>query len=46
MSNKNICQNCGHDNPVDNFICENIDCGIPMDITININDIGLPDIEF
>ena len=31
MSNKNICQNCGHDNPIDNFICEHVDCGIPME---------------
>lgn len=38
----NICNLCGHDNDKDNFIC---DCGFPLDLEININDSGLPEIE-
>ena len=41
----NVCSNCGHDNPLDNFICEGIECGIPMDITIDKDINGLPNIK-
>jgi hypothetical protein len=43
---KNICNNCGYNNPEDNFICEGSDCGMPMDVVISINDSGLPEIDF
>ena len=42
----NKCNLCDYVNPVDNFICEGIDCGAPLDIGININNIGLPEITF
>tara|TARA_R110000796_G_scaffold3821_2_gene14663 strand:+ start:516 stop:674 length:159 start_codon:yes stop_codon:yes gene_type:complete len=31
---KNICGICGQENPEDNFICEQEDCGAPMDLSI------------
>lgn len=40
----NKCNMCGYNNPEDNFICENLDCGFPMDLDIIINEDGLPEI--
>lgn len=40
----NVCNICGYKNPKDNFICEQSDCGAPLDIAIQINNEGLPDI--
>ena len=42
---KNICNICGYDNPIDNFICEEDDCGAPMDVYITINSDGLPELN-
>ena len=38
------CEMCGHENHEYNFKCEGYDCGIPLDLTIQINLFGLPDI--
>jgi hypothetical protein len=45
MKTKNICNFCGHNNPEDNFNCEGEDCGAPLDLSIEINDFGLPEIK-
>lgn len=45
MKTKNICNFCGYDNPKDNFICEGKECGVPLDLSIEINDFGLPEIK-
>lgn len=42
---KNLCNICGYDNPKDNFICESEDCGAPMDLIIDIDENGLPNIK-
>jgi|TARA_R110002096_G_scaffold30185_2_gene90222 hypothetical protein len=41
----NKCNNCGYDNPKDNFICEGEDCGIPMNLNIEFDEYGLPNIN-
>jgi len=41
---ENECSFCGHNNPVDNFICEGVDCGAPLDLELTFNDFGLPQI--
>jgi len=41
---KNKCSVCGQDNPKDNFICDNPDCGVPLDLRIERNEFGLPEI--
>lgn len=41
----NVCSNCGHENPLNNFICEGIECGIPMDLIIDKDINGLPNIK-
>jgi len=41
----NKCNICGNNNPKNNFICENLDCGAPMDLKISINEDGLPEIN-
>lgn len=38
------CEMCGYENHIDNFKCEGYDCGIPLDLTIEINSFGLPEI--
>ena len=42
---ENKCNMCGHNNPKDNFRCEADDCGVPLDLEININEWGLPEIK-
>jgi|AntAceMinimDraft_18_1070375.scaffolds.fasta_scaffold224339_4 hypothetical protein len=42
---KNTCNMCGHDNPTDNFRCENDECGCPLDLEIVYNQFGLPEIQ-
>lgn len=39
----NPCGICGKDNPRDNFGCYN--CGAPLDLEINTNEFGLPEID-
>jgi hypothetical protein len=41
----NECKLCGYNNPKDNFRCEAEDCGVPLDLEITINDLGLPEIN-
>lgn len=43
---ENICNICGYKNPEDNFICEQDDCGVPMDILIELNSDGLPELKY
>lgn len=38
------CVMCGYENHEDNFKCEGYDCGIPLDLRIKTNSLGLPDI--
>tara|TARA_R110000765_G_scaffold140545_1_gene241118 strand:+ start:1703 stop:1843 length:141 start_codon:yes stop_codon:yes gene_type:complete len=44
MKKQNICSICNYNNPINNFICEAEDCGAPMDISIEIDKNGLPNI--
>jgi hypothetical protein len=37
------CSCCGHVNEKDNFLCSA--CGFYLDMSISLNDYGLPDIE-
>ena len=39
---QNICDFCGHNNPEDNFNCEADDCGAPLDLSIDLNEMNLP----
>ena len=41
----NKCKLCGYNNPKDNFRCEGEDCGVPLDLEITTNDLGLPEIN-
>ena len=43
---KNTCNICGYENPKDNFNCEQDDCGAPLDISIEINSDGLPELNY
>ena len=38
---ENTCNLCGHNNEEDNFICV---CEFPLDLSIETNDLGLPEI--
>jgi hypothetical protein len=43
MKINNICNLCNEDNDKDNFLCSN--CGFYLDMTIDINEAGLPEIK-
>jgi len=38
------CNFCNYKNPEDNFGCDN--CGAPLDLSIETNAFGLPDITY
>lgn len=43
MKTNNICNLCNETNDKDNFLCSN--CGFYLDMTIDINESGLPEIN-
>jgi hypothetical protein len=45
MKNTIKCEVCEWENHEDNFCCEGEDCGIPLDLKIEINYFGLPEIK-
>jgi hypothetical protein len=42
---KNKCNICGTKNHQDNFNCSNVECGAPLDLVIETNSFGLPEIK-
>jgi hypothetical protein len=43
MKINNICSLCNEENEIDNFLCSY--CGFHLDMTIDINEAGLPEIN-